>query len=78
MMIIAHMTIVMNDYTFPWIPLISKSPRGWAVQQNTFHAFTLRGSVLVAVSIKLDSSFCLVWDEKVLKKFYNEYIQCKH
>ena len=55
------MTIVMNHYTFPWIPLISKSPRGWAVHQSTFHAFTLRGSLLVAVSSKLDSSFCLVF-----------------
>ena len=54
------MTIVMNDYTFPWIPLISKSPEGWAVHQSTFHAFTHSGSLLVAVSSKLDSSFCLV------------------
>ena len=55
------MTIVMNDYTFPWIPLISKSPEGRAVRQSTFHAFTHRGSLLVAVSSKLDSSFCLVF-----------------
>ena len=55
------MTIVMNDYTFPWIPLISKSPEGWAVHQSTFHAFTHSGSLLVAVSSKLDSSFCLVF-----------------
>ena len=51
----------MNDYTFPWIPLISKSPEGRAVRQSTFHAFTHRGSLLDAVSSKLDSSFCLVF-----------------